>query len=78
MRLSLQVSLYDSDPGQLTKVLPDVSSLLDGFQKEGVLKGKLSPKRQLELISVTSDLKECLKVHLKCHRHDWVNQLGNG
>lgn len=57
-----EVSMYDSDPGQLSKVLPDVAKMLEGYEKEGVLKGSTTSKEQLELIGVTSDLSECLKV----------------
>ena len=56
------VSLYDSDPAQLTKVLPDVRAALADFEKKGVLRGKIGREDQIKLISVTSDIKECLKV----------------
>ena len=57
-----EVSMFDSDPGQLSKVLPDVAKMLEGYEKEGVLKGSATPTEQLQLISVTADLSECLKV----------------
>ena len=57
-----EVSMYDSDPDQLAKVRPDVAKMLESYEKEGVLKGSASPKEQLELIGVTSNLAECLEV----------------
>ena len=44
------------------KVRPDVAKMLESYEKEGVLKGTASPKEQLELIGVTSNLAECLEV----------------
>ena len=57
-----EVSMYDSDPNQLSKVGPDIAKMLEGYEKEGVLKGSTTTKEQLELIGVTSNLAECLEV----------------
>ena len=57
-----EVSMYDSDPNQLAKVGPDIAKMLEGYEKEGVLKGNATPKEQLQLIGVTSNLAECLEV----------------
>ena len=57
-----EVSMYDSDPNQLAKVRPDIAKMLEVYEKEGVLKGSTTPKEQLELIGVTSNLAECLEV----------------
>ena len=54
--------LRDNHLWMVPKVRPDVAKMLESYAKEGVLKGTATPKEQLELIGVTSNLAECLEV----------------
>ena len=50
------VSMYHSDPNQLAKVHPEVAKMLEKYETEVVLKESTTPKKELELIGVTSNL----------------------
>ena len=61
------VTLYDIDKDQVTKALSNIADELDQFEKEGVLRGKISAAAQKELISGTTELSECIKVSVFYH-----------
>lgn len=56
------VTLFDIEPTQVTKALENIAIELDQFEEEQVLRGTLTAKAQIALISGSSDLAECVKV----------------
>lgn len=57
-----RVSLFDVDPAQVKKALENIKDELVQFEKDGVLRGKLSAEAQNQLISGSADLSDCITV----------------
>ena len=55
------VQVFDIEPKQLTGALKDIEKQLDHLDKLGLLRGHLTAKQQLENISTTVDIGECVK-----------------
>ena len=56
-----RVQLYDIEPRQLTGAFKEIEAQLDNLSKIGLLRGHLTVKQQLGNITVTTDIRECVK-----------------
>jgi len=55
-----QVKLFDVVESQIPGALSDIAAQLDSLEKEGMLRGSLTAKQQLELITGARDLADCV------------------
>ncbi|XP_078513200.1 lambda-crystallin homolog [Lissotriton helveticus] len=55
-----KVKIYDIVQQQVTSALEDISKQMEELNKSGMLRGSLSPEKQLSLITGCSDLKSAL------------------
>ena len=55
-----RVQIYDIEPKQLTGALKDIEAQLNHLAELELLRGHLTAKQQLENISTTVDIGECV------------------
>ncbi|XP_054718525.1 lambda-crystallin-like [Uloborus diversus] len=56
-----KVSIYDNDPKVSEAVIRNIEEQLKKLEGSGLLRGSLSASQQLQLITVTSNLADCVK-----------------
>lgn len=55
------VSLYDTDPGQLSDAIDDIRGQLQTLAAEGLRRGDLDPDEQMKRITQAEDVESCMK-----------------
>lgn len=78
-----KVVIYDIEPKQIDSALIDIEQQLNSLEKNGLLRGKLNSKQQLDCISGTNKLEEavkdallvqeCVPENLELKRKVWKN-----
>ena len=54
--------LYDIEESQVKRAISGITNDLQDFEKEGILRGNISAKEQIDLIRGCTELQECVKV----------------
>ena len=61
----------------MTRAMNGIANDLQDFEKEGILRGKLSAKVQTDLISGCTKLEECVKVDYCPAKNVWQLNLNH-
>lgn len=56
-----QVTIFDIEQSQITRAISGLTNDLQDFEKEGILRGNISAKDQIELIKGCTEMEECVK-----------------
>jgi len=54
------VTIFDVDPNQLTRAQTNIKTTLEQYEKQGYIRGQLKAEQQVELVSTSSSLAECI------------------
>jgi len=68
-----KVTLYDTNPQQLTNALEDIKRQLELLKEQGLLRGKLTIDEQMKLLSTSSDLKSAMQDAVYIQESVWEN-----
>ena len=67
--------LFDIEQSQVTRAINGITNDLQDFEKEGILRGKLSASVQTGLIKGCTKLEECVKVNCYLNKYQIVAKL---